>query len=784
MEWAGDDALDDAREKLGHSAPWRTSLVLLFCLLQAGAALGHPPGVPSAKVTAVSSAVVVDGAFDEPAWSKATWQHRFVERKPSVGAIPKDATSFAIIYDAAAIYVAVRMADTDPTSIVAKTLTRDSFNLFNDDAISLKLDPHHDHRTTYGFAVNAGDGKLDYKGINESKFERGFDMVWSAATARTKAGWNAEFRIPWTALGIDPSKPPPEMGLNLSRDHPRRNATYDWAAIRPPYGAISASQYGQLVGFKPVKGATARIDWALEPYLLGGFLRRRGGDGSLSPSTPMLTEPVYDAGLDASIQVGESFGLHLTINTDFAQVDLDDQVVNLTRFGLFIEEKRDFFVADAELFTFGRSSEAQLLYTRRIGLTGGGVQVPLLTGLKAVGRPSKGVRVGLLHVTTRPLDSEGLPWESHLVARAQLEGGDGSSGGIMATWRQSYEGLARHNIVVGADGTWRGSGTPFLVNAFALLSLTGADAAAVEAGTGGRRQGTADTPAPAVGLDLTYRDPVLRPRFQYAYYAPEFRADLGYFRRVGGHEPGIGFDYIPRFNRNGIERLQVSFDVNAWVWDDLDTDGASDGESASTGRFDWNAELEAVLYWEVGFAFGVQAGIGRAAVLNTFFLGADTEIAPEDFVSSSLAVAFSSPAQEVVATEITLRRRDFFGGVLYGVEASLAAKPSSLFRLDLSAGYDYGDFAPDPSSTTDRSFHSATINARMTFGFTPDIGASLYTGWNYLADRIRLQARLRWSYLPGSDLFVVYQLDGRPEPFAEAFQSLLVKLTFRYPFAE
>lgn len=738
----------------------------LALLLAAPQAWGHPAGVPRTTAKEAPRAPVIDGRFDELAWKGAAWATGFTERKPILHAKPRDKTSFAVIYDADAVYIAVRMLDTQPDKILARTLAKDSFNLFRDDAISIKLDAHHDHRTTFGFVVNPGSGNLDYKGVNEARFERGVDMVWSAVSLRTPEGWNAEFRIPWSSLGIDPASPPPVMGLNLSRDHPRRNATYDWSLMEPPFSAISASRYGEVVGFKPAKGASASWDWSVLPYVLGGFRRDYVQD-----TDTVLTKEVFNAGIDGQVSLGQRFGMQLSVNTDFAQVDLDDQVVNLTRFGLFFEEKRDFFLADLELYEFGRPGSAQLLYTRRIGLASeGAAQVPLMTGLKLAGRPLQNVRVGLLHVTTRPLTAENLPWEQHLAARLQIEADDGSTGGFMATWRQSMDTIGDHNLVLGVDGTWRGGGTPFLANAFAVMSLTGADARFGGSATGERRKGEAGTPAAAVGVDLTYRDLFLRPTLSYAYYASEFRSDMGFYQRVGGHEPGIGFDWVPRFNRGGIEKLEMEFELDAWVWEGADSEGV-------TGRFDWSAELDATLVWEEGWSLGIETGVGRAAVLDAFNLGATAEIPVGDYLESELSLVARTPGQYIVSASFKATRSDFFGGELYGADLGLVVNPSPLFRLDLDAGYDRAMF-PDPS----KDFDAATLNARITMGFTPELVASFYTGWNYLADRLRVQARLRWAYLPGSDLFIVYQLDSQPDPFQELFQSLLVKLTFHYPW--
>ena len=188
-----------------------------------------------------------------------------------------------------------------------------------------------------------------------------FDAGWQGQAKIVEDGWTAEFRIPWSVLGIDPSRPPTVLGWNISRDHARHVATYDWNVIIPPFTPIAASRYGHLTGFEDLKklyadGASAsgavarpmRPEWVWIPYGIAGA-DRSDGTTNLSPK----------AGLDGSVRWAGRWRAHWTLNTDFAQVDVDDQVINLTRYPLFLPDKRTFFQDDLEIFAFGRPGEVQ-----------------------------------------------------------------------------------------------------------------------------------------------------------------------------------------------------------------------------------------------------------------------------------------------------------------------------------------------------------------------------------------------------------------------------------------
>ena len=710
---------------------------------------------PVAKVAVAEGAPVVDGRLDDAVWKTARAHGDFVERTPKLGATPPVRTRFWVAVDAEALYVAID--NEDDGEIRARTRHRDDGAIFNDDAISLKIDAARDGRTTLGFVVNPGGARLDYRGVNEEEFRTEYDTIWEGAAMRGDDGWTAELAIPWSSLGINPSSPPSEVGLNFSRDHSRRTATYDWSLMPPPFSPIAASLYGRLTGLEVLReladDASILRSWAIQPFAVTGFRSTPGAERE------RRFESLLEGGFDARATFDAVRG-HLTVNTDFAQVDLDNQVVNLTRFGLFLPEKRDFFLEDVELFSFGRVQQAQMFYSRRIGLGPDATPIPILAGAKVVGS-SEVVRGGVLEVTTRPLD--GTPWTSHGIGRAVAELGGGSNAGLMVTHRQSLEEAADRNLNIGFDGAYRGRRVPLFAQAFVLGSLTGAEAGEPLVATGGDGRGAyADRVAPGGGLSVTLRDRLVRPSVGYAFYHPELRSDLGFLERVSIHEGTAGVELEPRIDRGGVNRINTGIEgavIGAWEGEVLDWRGT------------WFAQLRSTS----GYVAGGIVTRRFETVQEPFEVGRETTIDAGEYPMWVGSLYGNTPSTEVVAADVTLTGRDYYGGMLLEAAGSLSWAPTALVRFDVGSSYDRVTF-------DDRAdFESFLLNGRVSFGFTPLLGLRLFTGYNLLGDLLQVQSRLRWTYLPSADLFVVAQADLDDDAWTPRFGSIVIKTTFRFP---
>ena len=720
-----------------------TSLMLLICLLPASASGDEPTDktmVPGPK----RSAIVIDGVLGEPAWAAAPPRADFVERTPNLSARPPELTEVRVLADRTALYFGIICHDSQPDAIEARTLTRDSFDMFSDDAISVKLDPALDRRTTLGFALSAAGARMDYRGILEERWQVEFDGVWQGAVGRSSDGWVAEFRIPWSTLEIDADAIPERIGFDVSRDHARRAATYDWALLAPPYSPIAASQYGALTGLPQVvdaAGGAAPSRWAVDAYARGGFRAVK------------YAPRVYEAtgGADIRGQLGAGLTGLLTFNTDFAQVEPDDQIVNLSQFDLFLPEKRDFFLNAGDLFELGTPGSAQLYYSRRIGLSDFG-PVPIAGGVGLTGRPAPGLQVGLLDVITQP--GGGRPWTSNLVARLQQDVGGDVALGTMLTHRQSLEDDADHNVAVGVDAAFRGASTPLLVNAYGLVTTSG-DAAA-ETGP------TATDGAAAV--DVTWRGELVRPSVGYSYIGEDARSDLGFFLRTGVQQTYGTLEVQPRVESGGLETVTVT------------ANGALTGTAEDFALLDWNTQLTTTLDFDAGYALTGTVVRTHESVLGPFPIGPETLVPAGEYDTWRGVLTASLPATWPVSFSATGVYGQFYDGRIGTVAGNLIARVGTFLRLQATTQADFARFDGEVGD-----FDSVTVNARAGFGVSPELGLDLFTGYGLLSDATVLQARLRWSYWTASDLFVVYELDLGDHGSDPLFTSLQLKLTAHMP---
>jgi hypothetical protein len=693
--------------------------------------------------------ITIDGALGDAGWQGARWHDGFVERKPGLGGAPPVPTRFRVVYDRSFLYVAVFCGEPIAADIVARTTTRDAFAIFNDDAISVKIDAQHDQRTTVGLVLNPAGARLDYRGVNEASMMREWDTVWTGAAARVEGGWGAEFRVAWSALGVDPDAPPRRIGLNFSRDHARRNATYDWALMPPPYSPISASRYGHLGGLEALARladaatATASDDGAHDsdlrvlPWVLGGAGYHGGAQGGRG-----------DAGVDLFVRRGSYRG-QLTVNTDFAQADVDDAIVNLDRFSLQMPEKRAFFLRDVERFAFGRSDGVLAFYSRRIGLDRG-ERVPILAGVKAVGDPSERVRFAALDVVTRAAD--GLPPTNHSALRAQLELEGGSNVGAIWTHRQSLRDPSDANTVVGVDGALRGGRQPLLVEAFAALARTGAGAtvATSDVGAAAGSQAGADGEARAMlagtaGVSASWRGRLVRPTLRYLWVGEGMRTDLGFLRRVGVHDTDATLVVEPRFASYGLERLRLEATGGAVF-------GAVDG-----ALLDADASAGFDLIWNDGWLVGAEFERLRETV-QFDFTAAGIDVPAATYDMNRWLVGGSTPSVRAASGWLDVQGRDWYGGDALQAAAGLTLRPGTWLRLETSGVLARLRRAGERALV-------ALLNSRASIGFSPDLNVDLYAGYSRLDRRVPWMARLRWTWRRGSDVFFVVQgnlVEGGP----------------------
>ena len=360
----------------------------------------------------------IDGGLDEAVWKSANVIDRFIQQEPREGMPATDQTEVRVLYDKGHLYIGVYAHAALP--VTATEMRRDADRLFDEDNFQVMLDTFHDSRNGYMFLTTPLGAKLEQQIFDEGEgggrgttanINRNWDGVWDAAAKIVADGWTAEISIPFSTVRFVPSD---ELtwGVNFQRHIRRKNEQVLWSPIPKAYSLTRVSMAGEMQG---LVGVSRGLDLRLKPFMTAGVR-----DVQTSPAVGS-TDLLRDIGLDARYGVTAGLNLDLTVNTDFAQVEVDEQQVNLTRFGLFYPEKRDFFLENSNFFTMGTGAaftltqvQTDLFFSRRIGLSDTGTPIPIAGGARLAGKAGKN-NVGVLDIQTDP--AFGKPGDNFFVGR-------------------------------------------------------------------------------------------------------------------------------------------------------------------------------------------------------------------------------------------------------------------------------------------------------------------------------------------------------------------------------
>jgi Domain of unknown function (DUF5916) len=410
------------RFSLTESRRCRTCLLLATLLSalsplhgQSGTSSQAPPRqvgaqepLRTAQASRVDRALRLDGTLDDPLWLQATPISNVLQREPYEGQPPTERTEVRILYDKHEVYFGITCFDSAPKGIVATELRRDVSQEL-DDYFEIIIDSSHDRRNAYVFQVNPLGTQRDALITEEQAAENGdgdpgWDGVWTSEARITKDGWTATVGIPFSTLNFMQSRDV-IWGINFKRFIRRRNEEDLWSGWQRVYGAARIGQAGELHGISDIGSGRLFI---VKPYGLTGFTHRplsAAGTGLTPGTSPLLT-----AGLDVKLGLRSNLVANFTVNTDFADADVDTQQFNLTPYKLFFPEKRQFFLENAGVFNFsmgGDSGNGDLLFfSRQIGIDPiTGIEVPVNGGAKVTGSLGN-FELGAIEVNTRQLGTK------------------------------------------------------------------------------------------------------------------------------------------------------------------------------------------------------------------------------------------------------------------------------------------------------------------------------------------------------------------------------------------
>lgn len=435
----------------GEPTPWRAASLLAVVALWTIA--GPAVAQERRAIPRISGPIQIDGLVDEAAW-EAIEPLPAVMSSPSFGAPPSERTELRLGYDDNYLYASGRMHDRSPGRIQSTSLKRDETSMSNDWFV-VNLDTFRDRETTLLFATNPAGVRTEgvFSG-DGGTWSATWNAVWDAAVGRDDGGWYAEIRIPLSSLRFETVDGKVVMGATIWRWIARNNESVSWPGIPHDWGSNSIYKASPMADIE-LSGVSRDNPIQVVPYLLGGVAR----NAALLPDRSgydLRTTNASEPGVDIKLTPTNSLTLDLTVNTDFAQVEADDQQVNLTRFSLFFPERRLFFQERASVFEYSLGDNQQLFYSRQIGLVAG-TPVRIYGGARAVGRAS-GWDIGVLSMQTEGV--AGSASENNGVARVRRQlFNENSYLGAIATTRL---GADERNLALGVDALIRVFGQDYL----------------------------------------------------------------------------------------------------------------------------------------------------------------------------------------------------------------------------------------------------------------------------------------------------------------------------------
>ena len=707
-----------------------------------------PDGRRSLTAVRTATAIVVDGVLDEAVWQSTDPATGFIQADPLEGQPATEATEVRVAFDGDYLYIAALCRDTDPSGIVVNEIRKD-FSGAEQDVFEVLLDTFADRRNGFVFSTNSRGAKADTQIANEGRdVNPNWDAVWWVAAKVGPEGWTAEFRIPFKTLRFQPGDGQ-TWGINFARRIRRKNEVNYWSPVSRAFSIVRASSAGNLIGLPNMaQGRNIRV----KPFVLGGAVRPLGGsDVSFDRS----------AGLDVKAGLGPSLTLDATINPDFAQAEADEQQVNLTQFSLFFPEKREFFLENAGIFYFGdiprnqrqtsrfRPPEEDLLlfFSRRIGLTDAGEQVPLYGGLRVTGRAGK-FGLGVLSMQSEP--DGGRPGQNYSVVRARRDILGNSDIGAIVLSRQPSGGSGDFNRVAGVDVNFR-----FLKS----LSLNGFAAKSETPGeTRGQGSGRAS---------IGWEDSKKRLQYSIMNVGEGFRDDMGFVRRTGVTRHFVdwaSFLQPASLRTKGIREIQPH--ARAWYYVNPQGDLVTK-----------QGHVAAQVTWNNGSRIEYAFEPRTEAITSPFRIRSDVAIPAGRYDWNQHLLTVESDHSKTLSFSSRITLGDFWSGTQKNVQTSVLFRPN--YRLFVDLGLQVTDIDLELPKT---SFVTTLVNLRTGYSFTTSMFLDSLV--QYRSDIKQFSANLRFNLIhrPLSDFFVVYNEQQFTEGAITAGRGVVVKYTQLFSF--
>ncbi|MEO5761077.1 MAG: DUF5916 domain-containing protein [Vicinamibacteria bacterium] len=675
----------------------------------------------------VQSGIVVDGRLDEADWNSAKPIDEFFQRERLEGLPGSERTEVRVLYDESNLYIAFTCFDAEIEKSTVRAMFRDE-NQGSDDIVSVMLDAFHDHRSAIQFVTNRNGAMEDLFQNGETQATRNhdWDTVWLSRGSQDAKAWYVEIAIPFKSLRFQLPKDgaPLIFGAGFKRNIPRKNEEDYWPFVSNNSSWYRPSELGHIEG---IVDARPGRNLEILPYALAGaqeprFAARRNR---------------REAGFDAKWGVSSGITADFTVNTDFAQEEVDTLQINFTRFSLAFPEKRQFFLEGQRQFQFGLSGENDLVFTRRIGLSERGDPLSIKAGARLSGRQGRW-SLGFMDLQTETSGTTG--GENFAVARVRRDLFKRSQVGVVFTNR---EGGGRFNRVGGLDA--RFASKKWFVEGFG---------ARVFDGSGQSLKGSAF-------LRGGYDADRYAATYRFLDVQKNFNPGLGFVRRPGDRQQKADFRFSPRSSGSLVRRynFEPSF---AYITD-------SEGGLATR-----EAEISASAEFETGDTASMEISDTREAIGASFKLRDDVTIAPGAYDTTNWKVGVE-----------TFRRRQWKGTASYkqggfwnGTRKTFSASPGWRFSKHVGAS---GSYSVNWIDLPQKRYTTHLFSGRVDVAFTTQI--VLLSLLQYNSDTKQFSKNVRFNWIPkqGTDVFLVYSETDQTRRTPGALdRSLTFKLAYRF----
>lgn len=736
------------------------SLVLACCLAptEMAAQIIENSGPARAREVARSggAAVVprapqIDGRLDDEAWKTGQLFTDFIQRELREGEPVSERTEVRIVTDGQALYVAAWLFDREAHLIVPGEKVRDG-TLSNSDYFGFILDTYLDRQNGFVFATTPVgieyDGQVVKEGEGGGVFQAGqtraqsgsmggfnlnWDATWEVATSIDSAGWYAEFRIPFSTLRYGAGATQ-TWGFNLVRSIRRRNEEAFWSFIPRQFNLYRLSRAGTLEGLQ----VPARRVATVTPYVLSQSSRHFTALDSRMRNTG-------EVGADLKYGLTPSLTLDLTYNTDFAQVEVDEQRTNLTRFPLFFPEKRPFFLENAGVFSAGTPQAVDLFFTRRIGIDTTGNPVPIIGGGRVSGRVGD-FTVGLLQIFTD--DAPGVqPGQSYSVGRVSRELSARSRVGAIAVQRLNTDSSADVNRTYGLDGRV-GLGDAWTIDWW------------------GAKTETPTLPGDEYGYSVRagYQTAAWNNAVRYVQVGEDFNPEVGFLNRSGGYR-----FYDISFMRTVRKR--------EWAWlKQWNPHASYRGYYSHDGYWQsgqWHIDLTEAEFADGG-RFGPEFNVYHEGLQQPFAIARDVTLPPGSYDWLGIGLDWSTNPSAPLSLTTRGDFGPFYNGHRNGANTTLTWRRGA--SLTTSLLVDYQDVHLEQGD-----FVRSLVGARIGYFFNPRIFLQSLVQYNNQAQAWTANVRFGWLGTAGTGLFVVFnegqQADGFFDWVRPQSRSFVVKFT-------